>query len=69
MAIVLCFIVLTVLCLDVATTTFFLLNIPLHYFCPSGLHASADSKSFVIEFLHNNIVYRRFVDAGSCWEE
>jgi hypothetical protein len=64
----LCFIVLTDLCLDAATTTLFILIIQLHYFCPSGPHASAHSKSFAIEDLHNNILYRRFVDAGSFWE-
>ena len=65
--IVLCFIVLTDLCLDAATTTLLLLNIPLHYFCPSELHASACSKSFVVEILHN-IVYRRFLAADTFWE-
>ena len=46
--VVLCFIVLTDLCLDAATITLFLLNIPLHYICPSGRHASADSKRFLL---------------------
>jgi len=64
---VLCFIVSTDLCLDVTTTTLFLLNTTLHYFGPSGMHANADSRSFVIEVLHNNLVYRRLVDAGFFW--
>lgn len=65
--IVLCFVVSTDLCLDATTTTLILLNTPLHYFCPSGLQANADSKSFVIEVLNNNLVYRRLVDAGFFW--
>ena len=63
----LCFIVLTDLCLDAATTLFLIEHLTALFY-PSGLHTSVYSKSFVIEVLHNNTVYRRFLDAGSFWE-